>query len=286
MRIILAEPSGACYGVERALDLADQALRDAEGSTVYTLGPLIHNPIVVGEFEAKGVKVVHDASEVSSGCLVIRSHGVPKGVVGYARQRGLIVVDATCPHVRMAQREAFRLAKDGRFVMIVGEHGHPEVVAIESYSGKRSMVVQGPDEIPVLPQDTRIGVVVQTTQPQEKLDRVARVLSERYSDIEVCNTICTATRNRQQAARDAAVKADAVIVIGGRNSGNTTRLADLCREQCPDTYHIESAEEIDPGWFKGCETVAVTAGASTPQEHIRLVVDRLASLDEMGEGGT
>ncbi len=285
MRVVLAEPSGACYGVERALGIAEQALAISGDFPVYTLGPLIHNPIVVNSLESRGVRVIDAPEEVDSGWLVIRSHGVPKSVMEDARARGLQVFDATCPHVSRAQQEASRLAGDGRFVIIVGEHGHPEVEAIESYSGDFHAVVKDPTEIPEIPMSMGIGVVVQTTQPKNKLDTIMEALSAEYGDIELSNTICSATRRRQQAAIDAAAEADVMIVIGGRNSANTTRLAELCRESCPRTHHIESAEEIDLTWLEDCETIAVTAGASTPQTQIHNVVNYLRRLaSEIDDG--
>ncbi len=278
MKIVLAEPSGACYGVERALQLARDAVYSGDYSAVYTLGPLIHNPIVVGSLEARGVKAVESVSDVDDGCLVIRSHGVTKQVMDQAKRKGLPLIDATCPHVSRVQQETARLAKDGRFVVIIGEHGHPEVEGIESYSGENHAVVQSPSEIPELAPNTRIGVVVQTTQSQRRLNELVDWLSLHFDDIEVSNTICSATQKRQLAARQTAREADVMIVIGGRNSGNTRRLYELCCAECPNTYHIESASELQPDWFMNCETVAVTAGASTPQSQIDEVLRKLEEI--------
>lgn len=275
MKVLLAEPSGACYGVNRALNLAHEAADAANGRTVHTLGPLIHNPKVVDELAFKGVLVARTADEAEDGLLVIRSHGVPSGLIENARSRGLVVVDATCPHVKRAQEESARLAAEGRYVLILGEPGHPEVEAIFSYAGDAACVVEGVDDVPELDADTPVGVVVQTTQRPEKLAALSDKLSARFSNLEVCHTICAATQKRQDAAKQLSAEVDSMVVIGGRNSGNTTRLYEICIEACPKTFHIESACELDREWFAGCDVVGVTAGASTPRSHIDAVVEVL-----------
>ncbi len=271
MRVLLAEPSGACYGVNRALELAYGAAEAAEGRPVHTLGPLIHNPKVVDELVSKGVEVADSLPDAGEGLLVIRSHGVPSGLIEQAQARGLEVVDATCPHVKRAQEEASRLASEGRYVLILGEPGHPEVEAIFSYSGDRACVIESAGDVPELDPATSIGVVVQTTQRPEKLAALVDVLGARFDDLEVSNTICSATQQRQNAAKKLASEVDSMVVIGGRNSGNTTRLFGICHEACPRTFHIESACELEREWFAGCESVGVTAGASTPRSHIDAV---------------
>ncbi len=278
MKVTLANPAGACYGVDRALSMVDEALLTGNGKPVHTLGPLIHNPIVVSQYEGRGVKVANDVDDVDSGVLVIRSHGVPMSSMARARVKGLEVVDATCPHVSRAQQEASRMASDGYRVIIVGESGHPEVEAILSYAGENAMVVQDETQIPQLDPNTKIGVVVQTTQPLSKLENVVAYLNERYTDVDVENTIYKKKKNRQEAALELSGKVDAMVVIGGRNSGNTTRLYEICRDSCQNTHHIESADELDPSWFTGCESIGVTAGASTPQAQIKTVVDALEKM--------
>ncbi|MGI6218025.1 MAG: 4-hydroxy-3-methylbut-2-enyl diphosphate reductase [Coriobacteriales bacterium] len=278
MKVLLARPSGACFGVERALRLVRQAAKESGASNVYTLGPLIHNPIVVADMKSRGVNVAGSVDDVDDGVLVIRSHGVPVNDINEAREKGLQIVDATCPHVSRAQKEAQRLAKEGYYVIIIGDPGHPEVEAIYSYAGDNACVVEDLSQIPDLPPSTSVGVVVQTTQPVSKLEQIVAVLKKRYSDLDVQNTICSATKNRQDAAIDVARQVDAMVVIGGRNSGNTKRLFELCHEWCDNTHHIESAAELDPKWFSGCETVGVTAGASTPQPQVDDVVKALEQI--------
>lgn len=278
MRVALAEHAGACYGVQRALDMANGVL-ESEGAAD-TLGPLIHNPQVVASLEARGAKVAMDISEVSSDTVIIRSHGVMPQVRSALERVCGNIVDATCPHVLRAQKAAEQLAQQGCRVLIVGEPGHPEVSAIREYAklaGAKVDVVLSPEDVP---EDTYapVGVVVQTTQRHEVLDAICEELKERGIEPIVRNTICSATSERQKAAAKLSAEVEAMVVIGGKNSSNTTRLAEICRKTCDRTFHIESAEELCGDMFEGCETVGVTAGASTPEYQISEVVQVLREL--------
>ena len=278
MDVVLAEHAGACYGVQRALDMALAAARDA--SRAFTLGPLIHNPGVVADLKARGVDVATDLDEIEDATIIIRSHGVTPEVHDAVLAKGLPVVDATCPHVSRAQKAAAELARAGCRVVVVGEKGHPEVEGLKAYArreGAKVDIVPSPDAVPG---DLRapIGVVVQTTQRRENLDAVVERIREQGIDPEVKRTICSATTKRQDSASSLAGRVDAMVVIGGRNSSNTTRLAEICAQACERSYHIEAVSEIDPSWFAGCRVVGVTAGASTPENQIREVVDFLEAL--------
>ena len=278
MNVVLAENAGACYGVQRALDMAYEAA--ASEGPVHTFGQLIHNPGVVADLEKIGVHVADNLDDVETGTLIIRSHGVTPDVYERLAERELNVVDATCPHVARAQKAAADLANEGCRVIVVGEKGHPEVEALRAYAKREGMkvdVVLSADEVP---DGLRapIGIVVQTTQRRETLDAVVEAVRAQGIEPVVKKTICLATRHRQDSADDLAKRVDAMVVIGGRNSSNTTRLAEICEAACPRAFHIESASEIDPAWFEGCETIGVTAGASTPESQIREVVGFLESL--------
>ncbi|MEG0682828.1 MAG: 4-hydroxy-3-methylbut-2-enyl diphosphate reductase [Raoultibacter sp.] len=278
MKVIKAEFAGACYGVQRALDLAHAAV--ADGDSASTLGPLIHNPQVVSALDAAGVKVVNTVDEVESGIVIIRSHGVTPQVKAAAQAHGLPIVDATCPHVARAQKAAATLARAGCLVMVVGEAGHPEVEGLCAYAaeqGAEVVVVSGVDDIPQSLAEP-VGIVVQTTQARETLDAVIAALQARGITPTVKNTICFATRQRQDAAADLADKADAFVIIGGRNSSNTTRLYDICKATCEKSFHIETPDEIDPAWFEGCTAIGVSAGASTPEYQIDAVIAKLEAL--------
>ena len=237
MRVVKASYAGACYGVQRALDMAVEASASGEGAS--TLGPLIHNPQVVAELAARGIRAVD---------------GPEKAAADLARRCGCVVV--------------------------VGEEGHPEVEGLVAYAreaGGEVFVVAAPGDLPASI-EAPVGIVVQTTQTREALDAVVEALAARGIRPEVKNTICFATRQRQESAAALADEVDAIVVIGGRNSSNTTRLADICAAACPRTHHVEAPEELDPSWFIGCESVGVTAGASTPEDQIAAIVERLEAL--------
>lgn len=298
MEVIRAKRAGACYGVQRALDMADEVI--ADGGRAYTLGPLIHNPQVVADLAARGAEAVSSVEEIrwegaaeasapaeGAACsaedvpsVVIRSHGVTPQVLAAVEDRGFSVVDATCPHVSRAQHAAAELAAEGCRVIVVGEAGHPEVEGLTAWAeeaGGKVDVVAAPEEIPEGLYDP-VGVVAQTTQRRENLEAVVAALREAGLAPIVKNTICSATRQRQEAAADLASAVDAMVVIGGRNSSNTTRLAEVCALTCPRTFHIESADELDPAAFAGCRRVGVTAGASTPENQIAAVEAFLRTL--------
>ncbi|MEC4294591.1 4-hydroxy-3-methylbut-2-enyl diphosphate reductase [Adlercreutzia shanghongiae] len=284
MEVIRAKRAGACYGVQRALDVADEVI--AGGSRAFTLGPLIHNPQVVADLAERGAAAVKDVEAIAwngegeAPSVVIRSHGVTPEVLSDVEERGFAVVDATCPHVSRAQHAAAELAAEGCRVLVVGEEGHPEVEGLTAWArqaGGKVDVVADPADIPEGLYDP-IGVVAQTTQRRENLQAVVAALREAGLDPLVRDTICSATRQRQEAAAELAANVGAMVVIGGRNSSNTTRLAEVCALTCPRTFHIESADELDPAAFKGCARVGVTAGASTPENQIAAVEAFLKTL--------
>jgi 4-hydroxy-3-methylbut-2-enyl diphosphate reductase len=278
MAVRISESAGFCPGVERALQLTVDAVYQA-AQPINTLGPLIHNPSVVSDLKARGVGVVADATESSSGTIILRSHGVPKSVREQLAASGVNVVDATCPFVTSAQEKAARLKEDGYLVIILGDRDHPEVLALRSYAGEESLVIESCDDLPERLPSRRIGVVVQTTQSVERLSALVARLSPQARELLVHNTICNATEQRQAAALAMASEVDAVVVVGGSESGNTRRLAELCRSRQSRTFHVESADELQPAWFKGATSVGVTAGASTPPEQIDAVANALRKME-------
>lgn len=278
MKVIKARHAGACYGVQRALDMAEATILD--GCTAYTLGPLIHNPQVVDNLSENGVKVARSIDEIDEGIVIIRSHGVGPHIKTAAEKKGLPLIDATCPHVARAQKAAASLAEEGYNVVIVGEVGHPEVEGMMAYAqaeGNTVVAVTEASELPPVIEEP-VGIVVQTTQSKENLDAVVQELEQRGLTPLVKNTICFATRQRQEAAAELADEVGVILIIGGRNSSNTTRLHEICMQRCKRSYHIETPEEIDPTWFEGCELVGVTAGASTPEDQIEAVLKYLEQL--------
>jgi 4-hydroxy-3-methylbut-2-enyl diphosphate reductase len=274
----ISECAGFCWGVERALEMTLEAAEKA-AEPVNTLGPLIHNPSVIGDLKTRGVGVICDPAEACAGTVILRSHGVPRDTKETLAASSVCVVDATCPFVTAAQEKAARLKEDGYLVIILGEREHPEVLGLRSYAGENSLVVESPADLPATLPGRRIGVVVQTTQSLERLSELAAHLAPQARELLVHNTICNATEQRQTAAMAMAENVDVVIVVGGRNSGNTRRLAELCRARQPRTYHVESAAEIDAGWLKNARVVGITAGASTPPEQIDAVAQAVRGIE-------
>lgn len=279
--IEIAAHAGTCYGVQRALDMALAAAPQAgESAQVHTLGPLIHNPIVVRELAEAGVGLADTLDDATSGTVIIRAHGVVPQVIDAARERGLNVVDATCPYVKKVHVAAERLVREGYRVIVVGEPGHPEVEGILGHAGDDAQVVScaADADADALSLKGKVGLVVQTTQTAQNLAEVVAAITPRVQELRVINTICAATSERQQAAATLANRCDCMVVVGGKNSGNTRRLAQICADACERTYHIEESSELQGAWFTDARHIGITAGASTPQEHIERAVTRIKEL--------
>jgi 4-hydroxy-3-methylbut-2-enyl diphosphate reductase len=257
------------------------AFEAAANSTkpIYSLGSLIHNPQQVRFLAQKGVHVVSSPDLLNPGdVLIIRSHGAGPALLEEAKAKNLTIVDATCPFVVKAQQLAQRLAEEGYQVVIVGEGDHPEVIGIMGFAGNEALVVEKASDICDLPAKSRVGVVAQTTQSLDNFREVVGALLEESNELKVFNTICHATTHRQETALDIAKKVDLMIVIGGYNSANTSRLASLCAQSGVPTRHIETSSELEASWLEGIAAVGVTAGASTPEWIVEDVVDRLEVL--------
>lgn len=276
--IEIAQNAGACYGVNRALKMAREAA-DNPGP-VHTLGPLIHNPRVVDELAIQGVAVADTLDAAGEGTLVLRSHGTAPQIVDEATRRGFSVVDATCPYVSKVQRKARQLAESGYAVVIIGEPGHAEVEGIRAWGGEAVVAVADvPEKLPGdLP--PKVGVVIQTTQSADRVEAVLDALQGRVDELRVEETVCFATQERQAVAAELSARVELMIVIGGRNSGNTRRLYEICKARCEATHHIEDSAEIEPTWLDGIERIGITAGASTPADHIDAVCDRIHVLTD------
>ena len=277
MKVVVADQAGVCFGVKRALDLVEAEAE--KGGALATLGPLIHNPQVVRRLEERGVRVVRDVSEVEGGAIVMPSHGVPRDVQDSAEKAGLRVIDATCPFVANVHKVVRRLAAHGYLVVVVGDAGHSEVKAILSAAGEGAVVISSAEEVNERDWSGRkVGIVSQTTQTPERFGEIVGRIAAQAKEVVAHNTICYATHDRQSAARELAPKVDAMFVVGGHNSANTNRLAEICRESGVPTFHIETAEEIDESAVKGFQVVGLTAGASTPDWIIDGVKTRLEAI--------
>jgi len=277
MKILLAKSAGFCFGVKRATNMAFEA---AEGCrNICSLGPIIHSPQVVERLAAKGVQVVDRVEDIREQKVIIRSHGVTAKEFDQLSGKSLTIIDATCPFVKKAQQHAAFFSREGYHLVLVGEAEHPEVQGIVSYSGEAVVhVVADAEQASALPRMKKVGIVAQTTQLYENLKDIMDVCLAKSQELRVFNTICDATSVRQNEAREIARTVDLMFVIGGHASANTSRLARICREIQPQTWHIETTEEIAPEWFDGVEKVGVTAGASTPRWLIDDVVARIAEL--------
>ena len=279
MEIRIAENCGFCYGVKRAVNMAQDTSDQLERS--YTLGPIIHNPQVVSNLEEHGVYAVDSLDEIPGGTVIIRSHGVGPAVYEEATDKGLKVVDATCPHVKKAQQDAKSVIDSGMSLVILGEKKHPEVISINLWAQNKGIVIETEEKAKILPFVENRGVVVQTTFSQFKFQSIIDILEEKTQNLKVFKTICTATQERQNSAVELAKTVDLMIVVGGKNSGNPNRLAEVCRDVGCTTYHIETAAELQLDWFNHVQTVGVTAGASTPDWIIKEVIDTMNEFEQL-----
>ena len=280
MQVLLAEEYGFCFGVERAVEMVEGAL--SEGATVRTLGPLIHNTQEIQRLEAEGVRTIGAPGEVTDGeTAVIRAHGVTPAVQRELEARATKVVDATCPFVTKVQKLAERAAAEGRDVVVVGNPDHPEMIGVKGYAPEHAHVVRDASEVAQLPPLHAPLVVSQTTLKLKTfLEAAEAVRAKADAEPQVVNTICSATRDRQDAARALAGEVDAFYVIGGKHSSNSLKLLSVCKEQCERSFLIETPEEINPADLAGAARVGVTAGASTPNWLIEQVVARLKEIGE------
>jgi (E)-4-hydroxy-3-methyl-but-2-enyl pyrophosphate reductase len=279
MEVLLAEEFGFCFGVERAVDLVEEAL--AEGGTIRSLGALIHNSQEMQRLEQRGVTTISSPAEADTQTTaVIRAHGVTPEVQRELEENAAQVIDATCPFVTRVQHLAERAAKEGRDVVVAGNPDHPEMIGVVGYAPDNTYVVRDASEVARLPSLRRPLVVSQTTLKLQTFQEVAEaVRAKSESEPQVINTICSATRDRQDAARALSGQVDAFYVIGGRHSSNSVKLLAVCQEQCARSFLIETADEINPDDLAGINRVGVTAGASTPNWLIEQVVERLREID-------
>ena len=272
LEVITAEEAGFCFGVERAIEMVLEAAGENEELNVYTLGPLIHNPQVVEKLEEKNVKVASSLAEIDSGIVIIRSHGVAPEVIEEARKKDLKIIDATCPFVKNAQKYAKQLVDEGYQTFIYGDEDHPEVQGIYGASDKKAIIIRDKEDLKSVDLKSKVGFVAQTTKSPESFRDIINLVATEVKELKVFNTICNTTDVRQSSAKKLAEDVDIMFVIGGHNSANTTRLAEICAATNTPTYHIETAAEIDKKWLSGKNKVGITAGASTPDWLIREVV--------------
>ena len=282
MRVILAQPRGFCAGVVRAIDIVEKAL-DKYGQPVYVRHEIVHNKHVVNTLKSKGARFVEELDEVPEGAVTVFSaHGVPQSVVKTAQDRGLPVLDATCPLVSKVHNQGKRYVAHGRTLILIGHAGHPEVEGTMGQVGAPVHLVQ--DEADVgrleIPTDTPVAYITQTTLSIDDTKGIIVALKKRFSDIVGPETsdICYATQNRQTSVRELAKIADVILVVGAANSSNSNRLCEIGKEEGLPSYLIADATSIDPKWLEGKEAVGLTAGASAPEELVLGVIKRLREI--------
>ena len=279
MKIKKAKALGFCFGVRRAIEVVERGVE--EYGPIDSLGSIVHNPEVVKRLAAKGVNVVDGLERIRKGTVAITAHGARPEVMHEAAARGLRLIDATCPIVRKLQKMAQRLQGDGFQVLIYGDADHPEVQAVLAWTNGDGCALQNP-EAPLALHGRRVALLAQTTKSEESFTAfVAKFMTKNIgciNELRVINTTCPETEERYQAARGLAKECDLIIVVGGRNSANTRKLAETCMATGVETRQVETAAEIDPAWLVGKDSVGVTAGASTPDESIEQVVERLQGL--------
>ena len=262
--IIMADQLGFCFGVKRAVDEITNSLA-GEGE-IWSIGMPIHNSQEVARLKDSGLKVVRDLSEIPDGVRVlIRTHGESKAVINALRSRGLDLIDTTCPFVRRAQERAAELSSQGYRVVLFGDERHPEIRSIMGYVDGPIDVVANVADAQKLPKMFRAALISQTTQQEELLAGLAAALVSKAGELHVCNTVCKATVERQEAVRRLAGKVDGVVVVGGKESANTAKLVDITAESGMDALWIESAEDMDWCWLKEKTRIGIAAGASTPE---------------------
>ncbi len=282
MEIIVAKTAGFCWGVKRAVNIAIEALKRRPGDT-FCLGEIIHNRREIDRLKQLGMRFVEDIEALEKGAtVVIRSHGVAPKVVEFLKEKGVSIVDATCPFVKDVHEKAVKLEKEGYPVLILGNPRHPEVIGIAGHI-KSPMIARTIKEIESLPRFQKLGVVCQTTLNMEFFRQAVSLLAMKVKELKVFNTICSATSVRQKETMELAQRVDVMFVVGGKNSSNTTKLYQISKSFNDRSYHIESKDDIKPEWLEGAEKVGVTAGASTPQWVIEEVVEHVRLLDKGGE---
>jgi ribosomal protein S1/(E)-4-hydroxy-3-methyl-but-2-enyl pyrophosphate reductase len=278
LQLIVADEAGFCAGVRRAFQISEE-IADTGGEW-FTLGPLVHNKSVVDYFRQRGVHPVEDVNDLHGDGVIIRSHGISPEFLASIKDKGLLIKDATCPLVKRVHEAAALLQSEGYEVIIYGDIHHPEVQGIMGWCDNKAKVIASIDEVQNQKTVKKLGVISQTTRDEAEYLAVVEAFVPKAQEIRAFNTICSASRKRQEAARVLSPNVDCMLVIGDRNSSNTKTLTQACQNTGVVTYTIESAQDLEPGWFKANDRVGVTAGASTPDWIIKEVLDRMTQFDD------
>ncbi|MFQ9511337.1 MAG: bifunctional 4-hydroxy-3-methylbut-2-enyl diphosphate reductase/30S ribosomal protein S1 [Lachnospiraceae bacterium] len=283
MEIITAKSAGFCFGVKRAVETVYDQTKLHVGKPIYTFGPIIHNEEVVKDLEARGVQVIKDEDGLKAqneGIVIIRSHGVAKHIYDLLENKPVEIVDATCPFVKKIHRIVDEESRAGRQIIIAGSKIHPEVQGIIGWCNTPAIVIETIEEAESLPveEGKKVCIVSQTTFNYNKFQDLVENISKKGYDINVVNTICNATQERQVEAKEVAAGVDCMFVIGGKHSSNTQKLFEICNKECKNTYYIQTLEDLDPSWIESMKKVGITAGASTPNKIIEEVQKQMSEL--------
>lgn len=275
MEITVAKSAGFCFGVQRAVDSVYKELEENSGK-IYTFGPIIHNEQVVEDLNKRGIEVidtVEQLKKIKEGTVVIRSHGVAKEIYDILEQQKLKMVDATCPFVKKIHNIVLDESNNGKTIIIIGNDNHPEVEGIKGWVNGEVIVINKEEQIEKLslPEQTKACIVSQTTFNHNKFKYLVEIIRKKGYDITVVNTICNATHVRQVEAQKISSKVDGMIVIGGKNSSNTQKLYDICRNECENTFYVQTVKDLNLHKLKSLKSIGITAGASTPKNIIEEV---------------
>lgn len=274
--IILAKTSGFCMGVKRAMQLALETAAAAK-APVYTCGPLIHNPQAIEYLKEKGVETSSNWRSIDNGIVIVRAHGMPVSEINEMLSKGLTTIDATCPHVKTSQNQIKKYTDLGYYIFIVGDKDHPEILSLQSFA-KNYQIIGSVDAAKKAPNHEKTMVISQTTFNAQEYDEISSILKTKSKECFICNSICRATSLRQNEIKQLAAEADAVVIVGGKNSANTCRLSQIASEICPNTKHVETEKELSASDFADSSVIAVSAGASTPDFITQKVIDFLKKL--------
>lgn len=279
MNIYVADKSGFCFGVKKAIDIAKE---NAKNGSIYTLGPLIHNNQVIEKLKEIGITPIDSINQVENGKVIVRSHGVPLSIYKEAQLKNIEIIDATCPYVRKVQKLAEKYYSEGYQIVILGDRNHPEIIGINGWCNNSAIIIHSHEELDKIKGLDSLCIICQTTFSHKEYDIIINELD--LDNSLVFNTICSATSERQEACLELAKTVDIMFVIGGKHSSNTKKLYSICLSECSCTYHIETIEDLYKIDFKNCsnsEKIGVTAGASTPDWIIYEVIDKLENEGEV-----
>lgn len=282
LKILIAENSGFCFGVSKALESTKKVLKMSQTKT-YSLGPLIHNDQVIAQLGQEGLETIDSIKEIDKGKVIIRSHGIPLHVYDIAKNKSIELIDCTCPFVRKIQNKVKEFSQLGYQIVIIGDPKHPEVIGINGWCDNSAIIINNEENVAVMLNYDKICIVAQTTFYEEKFNVLVKLISYKGKEVEVFNTICNATQLRQKSCAEIARSSEAMVVIGGYHSSNTQKLVDISKKYCNNTYHIETADQLPINELKNFNTIGLTAGASTPSWIIKEVYDKMSNLGDMNE---